>query len=217
MESDAKKLAELTYGYKIDEEKFDKENTKIKEKYKEQKDEFALLFNQKLVNVAMSNDDYELAIEALGDFVYIWKYDVDEQSIEKTNEQIKITQKYISKIERKNDRLTPDDIDDLKDIKKSLQSIIDKMKEYSLTESSSSEDWDAILVAYEQFIDKYIASLKKVKAGDMSAMSEYADYMEKATDLAEKMEGASDELTTAQAAKFAKLQIKLANAAAELD
>jgi hypothetical protein len=40
--------------------------------------------------------------------------------------------------------------------------------------------------------------------------------MEKATDLAEKMENAGDELSTTQMAKFVKLQTKLANAAVEM-
>ena len=84
----------------------------------------------------------------------------------------------------------------------------------SVSSKSKSEDWDAVLKSYEEFIDQYIKLLKKSQTGDMSALTEYAKYMEKASDLSEKLENANDELTSAQAAKFLKLQAKLANAAA---
>ncbi|HPY81985.1 MAG TPA: hypothetical protein PLU45_01385 [Bacteroidales bacterium] len=82
--------------------------------------------------------------------------------------------------------------------------------------SSGSEDWDAVLKSYENYIDQYIKMMKKAKNGDASAMTEYAAMMEKATDLAEKMESAGDDLSTAQMNKFMKLQTKLSNAAMEM-
>jgi len=87
---------------------------------------------------------------------------------------------------------------------------------YKTSSKSSSEDWDAILKDYESFIDKYISLMKKAQKGDMNALTEYAEYMEKANDLGEKLGNADDDLTPAQAAKFIKLQAKLANAAASL-
>jgi hypothetical protein len=83
--------------------------------------------------------------------------------------------------------------------------------------SSSSEDWDAVLKSYENYIDQYIKLLKKANSGDLNALTEYAEMMEKATDLAEKMENAGDELSTSQMTKFVKLQTKLANAAANMN
>ena len=47
-------------------------------------------------------------------------------------------------------------------------------------------------------------------------MTEYAKMMEKATDLAEKMENSDDDLSASQMTRFVKLQTKLANAAANL-
>lgn len=82
--------------------------------------------------------------------------------------------------------------------------------------SSGSEDWDDVLKSYEDYIDQYIKLLKKAKNGDASALSEYPAMMEKATDLAGKLENAGNDLTPTQASKFAKLQVKLANAAMEL-
>lgn len=82
--------------------------------------------------------------------------------------------------------------------------------------SSGSEDWDAVLDSYEQYINQYIKLLKKAQNGDMDAMSEYAEMMDKATDLAEKMEDAGDDLSSAQMSRFVKLQSKLANSVSDL-
>jgi vacuolar-type H+-ATPase subunit H len=80
----------------------------------------------------------------------------------------------------------------------------------------SSENWDDVLKSYETFIDKYISLSKKAQKGDVSAMTEYVEYMEKATELADKMKDADDALTPSQSAKFLKLQTKLANAAVDI-
>lgn len=81
------------------------------------------------------------------------------------------------------------------------------------TSATDTKKWDDILVSYEKYIDQYIKLYKKAQGGDVSAITEYASMMEKANDLTEKLQGAGDELTAAQAKKFAKLQTKLANAA----
>ena len=86
----------------------------------------------------------------------------------------------------------------------------------STSSKNGSEDWDAILKSYEAFIDKYISLMKKASSGDMSALAEYPEYMEKAMDLSEKLGNAGSNLSSAQAAKFVKLQTKLANAAANM-
>jgi hypothetical protein len=84
------------------------------------------------------------------------------------------------------------------------------------TKKAGSGNWNSLLDSYEKYINQYIALMKKSKNGDVSAMTEYASMMEKATDFADKLENASDDLSTAQAARFLKLQTKLANAAAGL-
>jgi hypothetical protein len=89
-----------------------------------------------------------------------------------------------------------------------------KKERYS--SSTGTENWDKVLDSYENYIDQYIKLLKKAENEDMDAMSEYAEMMEKATDLTEKLENADDELTTSQMSRFVKLQTKLATAASEL-
>ncbi len=83
-------------------------------------------------------------------------------------------------------------------------------------ESTNSEDWDAVLQSYEDYIDQYVKFLKKAKNGDMSAMSEYTDMMDKATDLSEKLQNASENLTSEQMVRFTRLQEKLVKAAADM-
>ena len=77
---------------------------------------------------------------------------------------------------------------------------------------ASSTDWDKVLDSYEQYVNKYIAVYKKVQAGDMSAYAQMASLMEKYQKLAEQLENAQDEMTSAQVARYLKITQKLASA-----
>lgn len=79
-----------------------------------------------------------------------------------------------------------------------------------------NEDWDEFLKSYDEFADKYIALLKKVQKGDVSAMADYADYMDKAQNFASKMGSTSGDLTASQLAKFNRIQQKIAKAASSV-
>jgi len=81
---------------------------------------------------------------------------------------------------------------------------------------SSSKNWDKVLSDYEAYTDKYIKLLKKANAGDMSALTEYVEMLEKAQEFQESLEKASDDMSTAQMQRFMKIQTKLMNAASEL-
>ncbi len=82
-------------------------------------------------------------------------------------------------------------------------------KQKSVSKTDSNNEWDAVLDSYESCIDKYIALYKKAQAGDMSAMSEYVSFMEKATELSEKLGNAKNDMSSAQMSRFVKLQAKL--------
>lgn len=82
--------------------------------------------------------------------------------------------------------------------------------------SSSSTDYDDLLDSYEKYVDKYIALLKKVKAGDTSAMNEYPEMLEEAQNLSEKIKNATGELTSSQIAKYQRISNKMLKAAQEL-
>lgn len=89
----------------------------------------------------------------------------------------------------------------------------DSNDSYSSSSSSSDENFDEFLAAYEKYIDKYIALMKKAKNGDYSAMSDAASLMSEAQEYGEKLQKLSGNLTPAQLAKFQKLQQKLISAA----
>lgn len=78
--------------------------------------------------------------------------------------------------------------------------------------SVGGEDWDSILNEYDTYCTKVIALAKKAKAGDVSAMTEYASLLESAESLQKKLENAGSNLSAAQAARLNKIAAKMANA-----
>lgn len=82
------------------------------------------------------------------------------------------------------------------------------------TAEAGAENWDAILNQYEQYVNKYIAALKKLQNGDPSAAADLASLADKAQQLASKLEDAEDDMTDAQMARYLKITKKLADAAA---
>ncbi len=83
----------------------------------------------------------------------------------------------------------------------------------SSVSSSNDEDWDDVLKSYEAFADKYISILKKASKGDVSALTEYAEYMDEAQSFANKLNSAKSDMTASQLAKFNKIQQKIVKAA----
>ena len=107
--------------------------------------------------------------------------------------------------------------DDTSDDESSISSDDDEESSYSSSSSSSgSQDWDALLNSYEQYVDKYISYVKKAAKGDMSALAEYPSLMQKAQDFSEKMEGAQGEMSASQWARYMKITNKMTKAAAEM-
>lgn len=86
----------------------------------------------------------------------------------------------------------------------------------SYSSSGSSEDWDAVLDDYEDYVDKYIKFYKKAMKGDMDALSEYPALMEKATSFAEKLENAKGDLSPKQVGRMAEIQMKMQKAAQDM-
>lgn len=82
------------------------------------------------------------------------------------------------------------------------------------TAEASAENWDVILNQYEQYVNKYIATLKKVQKGDPKAAADLASLAEKAQRLASKLENAEDNMTAAQLARFNRIVQKMTKAAA---
>lgn len=78
--------------------------------------------------------------------------------------------------------------------------------------SSSSSDWDDVLDEYEDYVDDYIAVLKKANNGDMTAFSEMGDLLEDAQELADELKDAKGDLTSAQLSRYTKILNKMTNA-----
>ena len=78
---------------------------------------------------------------------------------------------------------------------------------------SSSQNWDKVLDEYEKYVDEYIKFYKKAKNGDLSALSKYADLLDKAEDLEDALEEADDNdaLTAAQLRRYERIFDKLTN------
>ena len=80
--------------------------------------------------------------------------------------------------------------------------------------SAGSANLDELLNSYEQYVDKYIALLKKANKGDSSALSEYLSFLEQAQELSEQLSDAEDELTPEQMKRYLRTTNKMAQAAA---
>ena len=80
-----------------------------------------------------------------------------------------------------------------------------------------SEDWDEVLTSYEEYVDKYVSLVKKAAKGDAVALASYPSLMKKAEELADKLDDAEDDMSSAQLARYKKITKKLMKAAEELD
>ncbi len=92
----------------------------------------------------------------------------------------------------------------------------DETSNTTFSESSSDEDWDDILNSYEKFANEYIALLKKAAKGDASALSKYTDYLQEAESFANKLNSASGNISSAQLARFNRIQQKIVSAASSV-
>ena len=81
--------------------------------------------------------------------------------------------------------------------------------------STGSADWDSMLDSYEQYVNKYIALMKKASNGDMTTMAEYAGLMQKAQELSDKISGAQGDMSASQWARYMKITTKMTTAAQE--
>ena len=83
----------------------------------------------------------------------------------------------------------------------------------SSSSSTSSADWDSMLDSYEQYVNKYIALMKKASNGDVTAITEYAGFLQKAQELSDKMENAQGDMSASQWARYMKITKKMTKAA----
>lgn len=124
----------------------------------------------------------------------------------------------------KTEKETADDFSENKELEKTVVSDDMVSSDYVIEEgdvtvdeetSASASDVDDMLNEYERFVDKYIALYKKAANGDMSAMSEYAQYMESAESLSDKIDRCAGEMNAAQTKRYMEITNKMTKAASE--
>ena len=92
-------------------------------------------------------------------------------------------------------------------------SINSKIKDdVTISENNGDKNWEKILTDYESYTNQCIKLLKKANSGDVSAMTEYLEVLQKAQDIQESFLEAEDDITTAQMERFIKIQKKLIDA-----
>lgn len=82
--------------------------------------------------------------------------------------------------------------------------------------SASSSEVDDMLNQYEKFVDKYISLVKKAAKGDVSAMADYASYMESAEELSDKLDKCAGSMNAAQTKRYMEITTKMTGAAADI-
>lgn len=87
----------------------------------------------------------------------------------------------------------------------------------AVSSDSDGEDWDSLLDSYEEYVDSYISLLKKASDGDLNAMSEYADHLNKAQEFSKKLTDSTDEMTVSQVNRFNKITQKMLQAVQEMN
>ena len=90
------------------------------------------------------------------------------------------------------------------------------MRRYEPVESagvSESGDLSELLDKYEKYVDDYIALLKKANDGDITALTDAAQLMEDAQELAEELEKEQGNMSVADAKRLAEINEKMIIAA----
>ena len=111
--------------------------------------------------------------------------------------------------------LTGDISKDNNEMSSSIEESVDETFSNNNVSSSGSTEWDATLDSYEEYVDKYIALMKKVAKGDMSAMAEYPSMLDKAQEFSNKLEKAKGEMSISQINRYTKITSKMATAMQE--
>ncbi|HIZ26164.1 hypothetical protein [Barnesiella sp. An55] len=83
----------------------------------------------------------------------------------------------------------------------------------AVSSDSGSEDWDALLDSYEEYVDSYVSMLQKASAGDMSAMTESASFLQKSQELTKKLSSATSGMSVSQVNRYNQINQKMLQAA----
>ena len=102
----------------------------------------------------------------------------------------------------------------VEDVDNKPEEELSESTEEVITSTKANNDIDAYIKSYEEYVDQYLKLIKKSKSGDLSAMTEYTEYLQKTSDVSEKIQNIKSEMSPAQMDKFLKIHTKLIKAAA---
>ena len=97
-----------------------------------------------------------------------------------------------------------------------VEETVEESVEEQSSSSTRSEDWDALLDSYDDYVTKYISYMKKAMNGDMSALSEYPALLEKAEEFSDKLGNAEGEMSSAQWNRYLKITKRLSSSATSM-
>lgn len=83
-------------------------------------------------------------------------------------------------------------------------------------DNEGSEDWDALLTSFEEYVDEYISFAKKAAKGDVRAIAKCPSLLKKAEALEEDLDKAEGELSASQLARYNKISSKMLKAVEEI-
>lgn len=163
-------------------------------------------------------DESDMPLSGLGTFLASYMNFSDD--IDKINDALKegtgeITAKLIYSVGEDNSK----ESEALKIASEKAKSfsINSKIKDdVTISENNGNKNWEKILTDYESYTNQCIKLLKKANSGDVSAMTEYLEVLQKAQDIQESFLEAEDDITTAQMERFIKIQKKLIDATSDM-
>lgn len=130
----------------------------------------------------------------------------------------------ISKKVEKNIEGTFEDIDkEFEKIDKDLENVLDDLEweeewdNFDWGSEITDEEFDKVMVSYENLIKNYITLVDEAQKGKISAIAEYAKVSTKALTLATKITSIAPKLTEEQKARFKALQKKYETALKEAE
>lgn len=87
------------------------------------------------------------------------------------------------------------------------------VKEPVAEKVTSTVNIDQLLDSYDQYVDKYIAVMKKANAGDINAISDMSDLLQSTQDFESKLNNVSGDFSTKQLARYTRITNKMTKAA----
>ena len=155
-----------------------------------------------------------LAMDAHGDKRDVYEKQIDDISVKYTGADLVKLEKQVAENLKKCPAKIKED-KETAEFEKEMQEIDKEVSSNNSSDSSSDfNDVDQMLTDYEEFTDEYIAMYKKSLEGDVSAMSDYPDVLEKAQGLEQKLKDVekTNKLTKSQIKRMNNIAMKYLDA-----